>query len=213
MPPPPEVIPRASMLFFSLDVVSFLALLMLCYFLYRALLISKIKLFAFFFFGFAALAAGEFAHILVLLTAFTTGASGLRILFLTHAIGVIPQIAESIALLFIAAGYTLETRSKLLEVFVLLQFRRTWFSEFYLTSIINTALLVYIVINSLSVYFASRKKQASFPAIAFSLMLLSNALLIPSLLLADELLFLLSKLLHILGLLVLMLLAVEVSRA
>lgn len=150
---------------------------------------------------------------ILLLIAYVTGAGGLRVLFLTHFIGIVPQVAETLSLIFIAAGYTLEAKESLLEAVFLFEARRNWFASFLITSTVNTTLLVYIVINALSVYNATRKSQARLPVVAFSFMLLSNTVLIPSLLIADEMLFILSKLLHILGLLALMLLAVEVSRA
>jgi hypothetical protein len=46
----------------TLDVVGVAALLLLCYFLYRAYRVSSNRLFAFFFLGFTVLAAGEVAR-------------------------------------------------------------------------------------------------------------------------------------------------------
>lgn len=197
-----------------LDVYSLSALLLLCYFLYRALATSKVKLFAFFFSGFAVLAAGEVARMVVLLVAILSGAAGLRALFLTHVAGVVAQISETVAFLFIAAGYTLEIGERArAAVLPLLQHRRDWADVFWATSLLNTVLLTYIVINAVNVYISSRRRVAALPAIAFSLMLLSNVLLMFSLLWADELCFIASKVLYFLGLITLLVLAVEVSRA
>jgi len=74
-------------------------------------------------------------------------------------------------------------------------------------------LLTYITTNAINVYVSSRKRVAALPAIAFSLMLLSNVLLMFSLLWVDELCFIASKVLYFLGLITLLVLAVEVSRA
>jgi len=201
-------------LFLLLDALSLFALLLLCYFLYRALLASRIRLFAFFFAGFAVLAAGEVARMVVLLTAVLSGTVGLRALFLSHIAGAVARISETVSLLFIAAGYTFELGEKTqAAVLPLLQRRRDWADVFWLTSLLNVVLLTYIVINAVSVYMSSRKMTAALPAVAFSCMLLSNIFLMLSLLWVDELCFMLSKALYFLGLMTLLVLAIEVSRA
>ncbi len=215
MPPPPSFWSMYVFPFFLLlDAFSLLALLLLCYFLYRALLTSWIRLFAFFFAGFAVLAAGEVARMIVLMTAVLSGTVGLRALFLSHIAGAVARVSETVALLFIAAGYTFEVGEKARAVVLpLLQRRRDWADVFWLTSLLNTVLLTYIVINAVGVYMSSRKRTAALPAVAFSCMLLSEILLVQSLLWVDELYFILSKAMYFLGLMTLLVLAIEVSRA
>jgi len=215
LPPPPffwstYVFP----LFLLLDTLSLFALLLLCYFLYRALLASRIRLFAFFFAGFAILAAGEVARIVVLLTAVLSGTVGLRALFLSHIAGAVARVSETVALLFIAAGYTFEAGERARAAALpLLQRRRDWADVFWLTSLLNVMLLTYIVINAVGVYMSSRKRTTALPAVAFFCMLLSDILLMQSLLWVDELFFITSKALYFLGLMALLMLAIEVSRA
>lgn len=203
-----------------LDAVGVFALILICYFLYKAYRISNQRLFLFFFVGYAVLAAGESARFLLLATAFIARAR-LLMFFLAHNMGPLPQLFQTIALLFIAGGYALElaqarvekTTLAILPLPLLLALQRPWSGLFVLLTFINLALLVFIILNASSVYFASRSKRTLLIVIAFLLLLLSNILMLPAVVRVSEELFIISKLLYLIGLLTFLLLAIEVAQA
>lgn len=206
--PPPQ---QVAGFLFLLDALGLGALLLLSYLLFRSWSITRNRLFAFFFLGFTVLSAGELSRLLLLAVAVASRISELRPFFLTHGAGLIPQLSQTIAFLLIAIGYSLEAfRAESLQVIFphwLLRERR---AAFWVTGVLNTTLLAYIVVNAFSVYAATRRNHSLFPALAFLLMLASNVALLFSISLENELLFVSSKLLHLAGLLLLLALAVKV---
>jgi hypothetical protein len=204
-----------------LDMVGVAALILLCYFLYKAYRASSIRLFAFFFLGFAVLAAGEVARTFLLLLAFVSKAPRLLLFFLAHSIGPLPQLCQALALLFIASGYALETvRSRaggevlaLPLPLALLLAQRLWGGLYTLLSFVNVSLLAFILLNAVSVHLISRSRRTILPVVAFALFLLSNLLLLPAVFSTSEELFIASKVVYLAGLLAFLALAVEVARA
>jgi len=205
----------------ALDVVGVAALLLLCFFLFRAYKVSSSRLFAFFFLGFAVLTAGEVSRTLLLLLALTSRAPRLLFFFLAHSFGPLPQLCQALALPLIAVGYALETvRSRAGEEVLalplplaLLLAQRLWGWLYTLLSFVNVALLVFILLNAVSVHLASRSRRTILPVAAFALLLFSNLLLLPAISLGSEELFITSKATYLAGLLVFLALAVEVARA
>jgi len=204
-----------------LDAMGAIALLLLCYFLYKAYRVSSNRLFAFFFLGFAILAAGEVARTFLLLLALALRAPRLLLFFLTHGIGPLPQLCQALALLLIALGYALETVHSRAEGGVLalslplalLLAQRLWGWLYTLLGFVNVALLVFILLNAVGVHLASRSRRTVLPVAAFALFLLSNLLLLPALFLSSEELFIASKVVYLAGLLAFLALAVEVAGA
>ena len=204
----------------ALDVVGVAALLLLCYFLYRAYRVSSNRLFAFFFLGFAVLAAGEVARTFLLLLAFASRAPRLLLFFLGHSIGLLPQLCQSLALLLIALGYALEAvRGRagggalaLPLPLALLLAQRLWGGLYALLGFVNVALLVFILLNAVAVHLLSRSRRTILPVVAFALFLASNLLLLPAVFTGSEELFIASKAAYLAGLLALLALAVEVAR-
>jgi len=225
MPPQQPLLERPLLhvvaLLTFLDVMGVAALLLLCYFLYKAYRVSSNRLFAFFFLGFAVLAAGEVARTFLLLFALASRASRLLLFFLAHSIGPLPQLCQALALLLIASGYALETvRSRAGEEVLalplplaLLLAQRLWGGLYMLLSFVNVALLVFILLNAVSVHLLSRSRRTILPVAAFALLLLSNLLLLPAVSIGSEELFIASKVVYLAGLLAFLALAVEVARA
>ncbi|MEM0335218.1 MAG: hypothetical protein QXT33_02280 [Thermofilum sp.] len=208
--PPPQQVAGFLLL---LDALGLGALLALSYLLYRSWSITRNRLFVFFFLGFAVLSAGELSRLVLLAVAMTARISELRLFFLTHVAGFIPQLSQTVALTLIAIGYSLEAfRAESLQVILPYWLLRERRAAFWITGVLNTALLAYIVVNAFSVYAASRRNHSLFPALAFLSMLASNVVLLFSLGMENELLFVSSKLLHLAGLLLLLVLAVRVVR-
>lgn len=210
---PPLLAQQVVGILLFLDALGMIALLALSYFLYRSWVITRNRLFAFFFLGFAILSAGELSRLILLAVAMTARAPALRLFFLTHMAGFIPQLAQTIALTLIAIGYSFEAfKAESLQVIFLQWLLRERRAIFWVTGALNIALLAYIVMNAFSVYAASRRNHALFPALAFLLMFVSNVTMLLSMSLEDELIFVTSKLLHLSGLLLLLALAVRVAR-
>lgn len=203
------------------ELAGLIALLFLCFYLFKAYRITSSRLFAYFFLGFTVLGAGELARSILFLAAALARARLLIEFFLIHVAGGLPQFCETIALILIALGYAREITGKASELALIIpgvgeetliqilprNLRRPLF---FVASAVNMVLLTFITISSFTVYSHSRKDVALLPAVAFLLMLLSNMILIPSLLMLNELLFLLSKLFHLAGLLSLLALTFKV---
>ncbi len=218
-PPAPWVLHVAFPLLI-VELVGLAALLVLCLYLFRAYRITSSRLFAYFFLGFTILGASELVRSILLLAAVLARAPLLIEFFLVHVAGGLSQLCETAALVLIALGYAKEIAGKASglalatvageKIFVQILPRSLWGPLFFFTSVANMVLLTFITINSFAVYSYSKKGIALLPPIAFLLMLLSNMVLIPSILMLSELLFLLSKLLHLAGLLSLLVLAFKV---
>lgn len=219
--PPERQLLRVTALLAILDVMSVAALLLLCYFLYRAYRASSIKLFAFFFLGFATLAAGEVARTILLLLALASRAPRLLLFFLAHSLGPVPQFCQMLALLLIASGYALETvrsraKGEVLALplpLALLLAQRLWGGLYMLLSFVNVALLAFILLNAVSVSLLSRSRRTIIPVIAFALLLVSNLLLLLALFAGSDEIFIASKVAYLAGLLAFLALAVEVAGA
>lgn len=219
-PPLPWVLHVAFPLLL-VELAGLAALLVLCLYLFKAYRITSSKLFAYFFLGFTVLSAGELTRLILLLTAALARAPLLIEFFLFHVAGGLPQLCETVALILIALGYAREIAEKAsglasatpvvgegaLTQVLPRGLRRPLL---FIASAVNTVLLTFITISSFAVYFYSKKDIALLPAIAFLLMLFSEIVLIPSLLMFNELLFLISKLFHLAGLLSLLVLTFKV---
>lgn len=206
-----------------LDGVGVVALLLLCYFLHRAFKITRSHLFLFFLLGFMTLAAGEAARTLMLLAASAAGVPPLAF-FLAHAVGPLPLIGQTLAFLLIAVGYVLELvqlrarapRDEVAAVLLvppLLAMRRGWGDLFVLLGFVDTALLLFNLLNAIGIHLSSRSTNTLLPVIAFLLFLASTLLLPPAVIAGSEEVFILSKLLYVSGLLIFLALSVRVARA
>lgn len=214
----------ASLVLTLIDGAAALALLLLCFFLYRAYRLTRSQLFLFFFFGFAVLAAGEVARTLMLAAAFLARAP-LLAFFLAHSMGPAPLFLQTVALLLIAAGYAMELAQlrhlgereestvSLIPLLPLFAWQRVWGGLFLTLAFVNIALSLFILLNAVSVYILRKSLDSILPVLAFSMLLLSNMLLPLSVIRISEELFILSKSLYLIGLLAFLALAVRVARA
>ena len=200
-----------------------MALLTLCYFLYRAYRLTRSRLFFFFLLGFSILAAGEAARTLMLAAAFLAG-SPLLAFFLAHGAGPVPTLLQTIALLLMAIGYALEIAhlrcsgeqaeaAALLPIVPLFAWQRLWGGLFLTLAFVNVALSLFILLNAISVHLSTKSTNSLLPVVAFTMLLLSNLVLPIAVVGASEELFLVSKALYLLGLLAFLALAIRVARA
>jgi len=220
--PPPALWPHGvALLMAFLDGVGTLALLMVCYFLYRAYRLSGARLLLFFLLGFTALAASEVARTLMLLAAFAARRP-LLAFFLAHAAGPVPIVGQSVAFLLVAVGYAAEAAgarasarpaAALVPLALALALQRLWRELYLVLAAVNAALLTFILLNAIVVYLSSRSRDTLLPVVAFSLFLASNLLLAAAVTAWSEEAFVLHKLLYIGGLLALLALALRVARA
>ncbi len=214
----------ASLLLALIDGVATLALLLLCYFLFRAYRLSRSELFLFFFLGFSVLAAGETARTLMLVAAFLANSPPLAF-FLVHGAGPAPLLLQTVALALIAAGYALEiaqlrrsqgeqpdAAAALVPLALVPAWQRPWSGLFLTLSFVNVALSLFVLLNAVSVHLSTRSTTSLLPVIAFALLLLSNLTLPVAVATASEELFLASKALYLLGLMAFLALAVRVAR-
>ncbi|MEM2616857.1 MAG: hypothetical protein QXL64_04960 [Thermofilaceae archaeon] len=227
MPPPVQPLRwhvLASLVLMLIDGAATLALLLLCYFLYRAYRLTRSQLFFFFLLGFGLLAAGETARMLLLAAAFLARAP-LLAFFLAHGFGPAPLLLQTAALLLIAVGYAVELAqlrcareqaeptAALIPLLPLFALQRVWGGLFLTLAFVNIALSLFILLNAVSVHLSTKSTNSILPVVAFTMLLLSNVLLPLSVISGSEELFVASKALYLFGLLSFLALAARVARA
>lgn len=227
MPPPVQPLRwhvLASLVLMLIDGAATLALLLLCYFLYRAYRLTRSQLFFFFHLGFGLLAAGETARMLLLAAAFLARAP-LLAFFLAHGFGPAPLLLQTAALLLIAVGYAVELAqlrcargqaeptAALIPLLPLFALQRVWGGLFLTLAFVNIALSLFILLNAVSVHLSTKSTNSILPVVAFTMLLLSNVLLPLSVISGSEELFVASKALYLFGLLSFLALAARVARA
>ncbi|HDH06804.1 MAG TPA: hypothetical protein ENF87_00365 [Thermoproteales archaeon] len=193
------------------DFAGTIILLLLTTLSYRAYKLTGYKVFLAFFLGFSLLASSSFVNFLTLLLVMGRIVSKPFSVIAVASSNMLSLIVEIVAYSWIAMAYfEVHKRSKeaVLTVFPLFMM---------LGNLVELLLLSFITIQSIGVYFDSRKKSALIVTVSFSLLLFSQILRLMQLSLGRRHpytppLFILSKVLYFAALLCLLALVLEVVR-
>ena len=206
-------------LILSYDLIGSLIIFIISYFSFKALRITRLKIFFYMFLGFSLMATGLMIHGIGLLILLLSRPIMPLIAFLYPLLNRISIVSEIVAYLLIAVGYSLQVRHK--EVMTFLAFlypprpRRLLpylVTEQILGDIISMFLLLYIVFHALIIYRINKRRDSFLIFTGFLLILLSHLISATTVLARLELGLVISKTTYFAALISFLAMIVEVIR-